>query len=92
MQESELVDPYLTPRALPTRRPYWAFAIIVAVILLAILAAAFIIWAAMPSKLSLERYPRNIEMHRGPAPDRLPTPLEPSPTAPITPQAPINQP
>ena len=65
MHESELADPYMTPRTLPVRRPfmYLAYGIILAVVLLTFAAGSLMAWWAIrPSRVILDRGP---EVPRG---------------------------
>ena len=58
--QSELADPYLTPRTLPARGPfkYLAYGIILAVVLLTIVAALLMIrWSIRPSRSLPDRQP-----------------------------------
>ena len=76
MHDSELADPYMTPRTLPARRPYkyLAYGIILVVVLLALAAGSLmVLWAMAPSRLILDRGPavdrrgQLIEQRRGPS-------------------------
>ena len=60
MLNSELADPYLTPKTLPARRPltYLALGLIVGVVLLSVAAGSLMVyWAISPSRLNMERRP-----------------------------------
>ncbi len=75
MQESELADPYATPRTSPPRGPFkvLTYTIISTVILITIAAASLMIWLSIrPMRLDLDRGPaveyrgQSIETTRGP--------------------------
>ena len=86
MRQSELADPYLTPRTLPARRPitYLVFGIILAVILMTVAAASLVVWrATRPMRWDLDRVSaieRRVEMDRGPIPHRIEQPTDSSVT------------
>ena len=74
MHESELADPYMTPRSLPAQRPhrYLSYGIVFAVVLLCLAAGSLMVWLAIgKSPMHLDRGPpvRDrpwVEQNRGP--------------------------
>jgi hypothetical protein len=57
MHETDLADPYMTPRTLPARRPFkfLAYSIILAVVLLSSIAIVFMFYRAASAKMQLDR-------------------------------------
>ena len=57
MHDTELADPYMTPRTLQVRRPfrYLAYGLILGVVLLSIAAGSWMVYWAMRPTFSLDR-------------------------------------
>ena len=76
MRDSELADPYVTPRTLPARRSLkvLAFVIILAVVSLSASATAFMFYRAASSSMQLDRaYPVTVpSVERGPVTLEIP--------------------
>ena len=87
MHDTELADPYVTPRTLPVRRPfrYLAYGLILAVVLLSFAAGSLMVYWAMRPTFSLDRGPaienRDFMFNQNRGPVKSPSPeLPPSST------------
>ncbi|MDX1928264.1 MAG: hypothetical protein SFV81_17180 [Pirellulaceae bacterium] len=60
MHESQLGDPYVTPKTQPTRRPFNFLVIgsILALLMMTTLAAGFMVWSSIrPQRVMIDRAP-----------------------------------
>jgi hypothetical protein len=87
MHESQLADPYLTPKTQPARRQFnlVLVGLILAVLMLSTLAAGFMVWSSI--------YPQRVMINRAPPVEKFPIEASRRPVGsteelpPLTPEA-----